>query len=150
MKETLELPRSMRNNNSGNIRWRKGNAWQGQTGHDKDGFCIFSSLELGARAQLLLLIEYYRDHHLLTIGQIVDRWTNADDQIRGDYKLYVSRRVGMDVHQCIYYYYTIIAIAYAMANFEAGEEFGHRRELEKGYELALKGASTNDALPLNA
>ena len=145
-----QLPRSIRNCNPGNIMWCLGNQWLGQIGKDKDGFCIFSTTKYGARAQMRLLLDYYTEHHLLTIGQIIDRWSNDNDQVRDNYKNFVSKLCGLQVHQPVYYFQSMFWIAYAMADFEAGETYPYRRMQELGYQDALNGASTTDALPLNA
>ena len=96
------------------------------------------------------LLHYYTDHHLLTIGQIIDRWSDAEEPVLHNYKDYVAVHCNMAVHQPLYYYQAIFMLAYAMADFEAGEDYPYRRLQELGYRDAINGASTSDALPLNA
>lgn len=65
-------PRGVRNNNPGNI--RVGDAWQGLTGGDDAGFCIFDTPENGIRALARVLISYQAKHGLRTLRQMVSRW----------------------------------------------------------------------------
>ncbi len=39
------VPRGIRNNNPLNIKWNAANNWNGQTGSDSGGFCIFNTLK---------------------------------------------------------------------------------------------------------
>lgn len=149
MTRSNQLPRNVLNCNPGNIKWNAGNAWKGQTGHDRDNFCIFKTTEFGARAEMKLLLTYYTEHHLLTIGQIIDRWSDDNDRIREDYKNFVSRRCGFPVHQPLYYYISLMTVASAIADFEAGENYPYPLLLSQGFLDALNGAEPEDALPLH-
>ena len=65
-------PRGIRNNNPGNI--RQGDNWQGLTGTDDLGFCIFDTPEHGIRALAKVLMSYQAKHGLRTLRQMVTRW----------------------------------------------------------------------------
>jgi hypothetical protein len=67
-------PRGVRNGNPGNLRNVAGTVWQGQTGIDDAGFCVFDTPENGIRALARTLISYQVKHHLTTLGQMIDRW----------------------------------------------------------------------------
>lgn len=147
MVRSNHLPRNALNCNPGNIKWAKGNAWKGQTGKDAKGFCIFSTTEYGARAEMKLLLRYYTVHHLLTIGQIIDRWCDDSDKIRKDYKDYVSRQCGLMIHDCLFYYKSLMIVATAIADFESGENYPYPLLLSQGFLFGMDGASPEDPLP---
>ena len=66
-------PRGWRNNNPLNIEYNPRNKWRGQTGSD-GRFAIFASREYGYRAALVILRNYQRRYHLLTLTEIIARW----------------------------------------------------------------------------
>lgn len=68
-----KVARGWRNNNPLNIEYSPRNRWRGQVGSD-GRFAIFSSREYGYRAALVILRNYQRRHHLLTLTEIIGRW----------------------------------------------------------------------------
>lgn len=83
-----KVTRGIRNNNPFNLRANKSNNWLGQTGVDKDGFCIFSSLEYGYRAGLRVLRSYWQKHGLTTVRSVISRFAPASDD--NDVDAYVT------------------------------------------------------------
>lgn len=74
-----KITRALRNNNPLNLRANKVNNWLGQIGVDKDGFCIFSSLEYGYRAGLRVLRTYWQNYNLHSVRSIICRFAPATD-----------------------------------------------------------------------
>lgn len=68
-----KVARGWRNNNPLNIEYNPRNKWRGQTGSD-GRFAIFSTREYGYRAALVILRNYQRRYHLLTLTEIIARW----------------------------------------------------------------------------
>ena len=48
--------------------------WEGQTGEDDAGFCIFDTAENGIRALARTLLTYQGKHGLTTLRQMIGRW----------------------------------------------------------------------------
>lgn len=72
------LPRSVRNNNPGNIVFDPRNPWQGQTGSDGK-FAIFDTPESGDRAHAKLLENYQKLHGINTIRGAISRFAPPSD-----------------------------------------------------------------------
>ena len=68
-----KVARGWRNNNPLNIEYSPRNRWRGQVGSD-GRFAIFTSREYGYRAALVILRNYQRRYHLLTLTEIIGRW----------------------------------------------------------------------------
>lgn len=67
------LPRGIRNNNPGNIRFTR-TLWKGLADPPSDGeFCRFRSAEYGLRALFLVLFTYKR-RGLVTVPSIIGAW----------------------------------------------------------------------------
>ena len=71
------IPRSVRNNNPGNI--RPGANFIGEVGKD-DGFAIFCDTAHGVRAIWRVLHTYRLKHELTTIEQVIKRWSATDQE----------------------------------------------------------------------
>jgi hypothetical protein len=95
------LPRGIRNNNAGNIRFNAGNDWQGQTGKDSAGFVTFSSAKYGLRAAAKLLINYQNNANLNTIEQIISRWAPTTENNTSAYIDSVAARVGLAPYEYV-------------------------------------------------
>lgn len=80
----MALPRGIRNNNPGNIRFNSANDWDGQAGRDSAGFAVFDSSKWGLRALAKLLRNYHRSG-LTTIAQIIGRYAPANENNTGAY-----------------------------------------------------------------
>lgn len=91
-----KLPRGIRNNNPGNIRW--GSDWKGLK---KDGkqldpsFCVFKSPVFGIRALAKVLINYKKIHGLNTVRQIVSRYAPPNENQTKAYVQSVAKQLGV-------------------------------------------------------
>lgn len=70
--------RGWRNNNPLNIEYSPRKRWRGQVGSD-GRFAIFSTREYGYRAALVILRNYQRRYHLLTLTELIGRWCPAGE-----------------------------------------------------------------------
>lgn len=90
------VPRSIRNNNPGNIVFDPNNNWQGQVGSDGK-FAIFDSPESGDRAHAKVLENYQKLHGINTIRGAISRFAPPSDG--NDTQSYidnVSKQLGVD------------------------------------------------------
>lgn len=74
------VPRGIRNNNPGNIRW--GSNWQGleKDGKSKDpSFCVFTHKVYGIRALAKVLINYKKLYGLNTVRSIISRYAPPNE-----------------------------------------------------------------------
>ena len=114
------VPRGIRNNNPLNIKWSASNGWNGQTGKDSGGFCIFDNPENGVRAAAKIL-NSYKKLGLTSIRQIVKRWTSGDSTtIQSNYIDFIVKglQIGADVSLNSNNY---AALLFAMTQFENGQ-----------------------------
>ena len=91
-----KLPRGIRNNNPGNIRW--GENWLGlkQDGKEQDpSFCVFKSPVFGIRALAKVLINYKKIHGLNTVRQIVSRYAPPNENQTKAYVQSVAKQLGV-------------------------------------------------------
>lgn len=95
------IPRGIRNNNPGNIRYT-GTKWLGLADPPSDGaFCRFTSPEYGIRAIARIITTYYEKHGLNTVRGIVDRWAPPMENDTRAYIAHVSDRCGVGADQVI-------------------------------------------------
>ncbi|WP_272691675.1 MULTISPECIES: structural protein [Providencia] len=89
------VPRGIRNNNAGNIRY--GEKWQGlsPTQTDKD-FCQFINPVWGIRALFKVLFTYQNKHHKKTIRQIIDRYAPPNENHTENYIQFVAKKLGVN------------------------------------------------------
>ncbi len=87
------LPRNLRNNNPGNIRYGDFAKSKGATSADSGGFAIFPTMEQGEQAQkdLLFKSKSYKD---LTIDQAVSRYAPPTENNTGAYQNMVKKALG--------------------------------------------------------
>ena len=78
----------IRNNNPFNIRYSNVNKWLGLTGQNK-GFCVFSSMEFGLRAGIILLKNYVQKKKLHTLEEIFVRFAPYTENNTRGYISYV-------------------------------------------------------------
>lgn len=97
--------RGYRNNNPGNLRWDGRTQWQGMTGHDADGFIIFSSMEYGFRAMARVIVNYQK-RGLTTVRQIITTWAPPSENDTAAYVNAVADQLGVgpDEHISVGYY----------------------------------------------
>lgn len=88
------IPRGIRNNNPGNIRY-DGTKWMGLAMPPSDGaFCRFESALFGIRAIAKILVTYNKKYGLCTIGQIISRWAPPNENDTNAYISHICRAVG--------------------------------------------------------
>lgn len=91
-----KLPRGIRNNNPGNIRW--GDPWQGlvpvEQRVDKD-FCQFNHSTYGIRAICRILISYQDKYKLKSVREIISRWAPPIENDTTAYVNIVAQNMGV-------------------------------------------------------
>lgn len=90
------LPRGIRNNNPGNIRW--GSDWNGldPDGKKKDkDFCVFQDPVFGIRALTRLLMNYYRIYKIDTIRGVIKRYAPSNENNTEAYINHVCKLMGL-------------------------------------------------------
>lgn len=90
MTEPLLTPRGIRNNNPGNIRRSDHWIWNGQTGADADGFCIFADPVMGLRAGIIIWCHYRQYYGASTARDYIARWAPSSENNVGEYATYVA------------------------------------------------------------
>jgi hypothetical protein len=94
---TSGAPRSVRNNNPGNLKTSAfTKSLPGYTGTDSGGFAVFESPQAGAAAQGALLSNYI-DRGFNTIGKIIGRWAPpTDNNDTAAYVRNVAKELGVN------------------------------------------------------
>lgn len=90
------IPRGIRNNNPGNIRW--GSKWNGldPEGKKKDKeFCVFVDPVFGIRALTRLLMNYYRIYGIDTIRGVITRYAPSNENNTEAYINHVCKLMGV-------------------------------------------------------
>ena len=91
------LPRGIRNNNPGNIRW--GSNWTGldSKGKKKDSsFCVFVAPEWGIRALTKLILNYDRIYNVNTVEGIITRYAPSNENDTEAYIAHVCKVGGFE------------------------------------------------------
>ncbi|MBE6447939.1 MAG: structural protein [Alphaproteobacteria bacterium] len=91
-----QLPRGIRNNNPGNIRY--GSNWQGLNPNSRNidpAFCVFTSSVYGIRALAKVLINYKKIHSLNTVRQIISRYAPPNENQTTAYIQSVAKQLGV-------------------------------------------------------
>jgi hypothetical protein len=125
------ITRGVRNHNPGNIK-DFGVRWKGMmapedrspTQQNESTFIVFRGPWWGIRAMAVIIRNYYRDHGLATVRQIINRWAPpSDDNPTSDYAEYVAGQLQVDVDELLDVedYETMRSLVRAIANFENGE-----------------------------
>jgi len=98
----MTLPRGIRNNNAGNIRW--GSNWQGlvspEKRTDKD-FCQFIQPVYGLRAIVKLIFTYRDKYGLNTVESIINRYAPPSENNTRGYIQRVCDKLGVKPNQPI-------------------------------------------------
>lgn len=137
-------PRSVRNNNPGNIEHQASFRWQGELAPDpaiEPRFARFDTPANGFRALAKNLLAYRRAYHLSTVRQIVNRWAPPVENETTAYVAAVARALGvhednaLDIEQPG----TLSALAKAIAIHETGgwAPWWRDEDLAAGVALAL-------------
>lgn len=94
MKNDINAPRGIRNNNPGNI--KGDDEWQGKTGADANGFVQFDTPANGARALAINLKNQQDKNGLNTIGEIIPKYApSSDNNNTQAYVDSVSKQMGV-------------------------------------------------------
>lgn len=96
MTETKRIPRGIRNNNPGNIRW--GENWKGLAPDGKSNdksFCVFEEPKWGIRALCKVLITYNRRYGLDTVQEIICRFAPENENDTKAYMNHVAKLLGV-------------------------------------------------------
>jgi hypothetical protein len=121
-------PRSIRNNNPGNITYLFGEFAKsvGATGADADGFAIFPDAQTGQQATIKLL-QSYGNRGFNTVSKIINRWSPANGEgntsaSTNNYISYVANTLGVDPNTPLDMSspQVLQALAAPMAKFESG------------------------------
>lgn len=91
-----DLPRGIRNNNPGNIRW--GDPWQGLVEpslRTDPAFCQFVNPAYGIRAIVRILVTYQDQHKVRTPTDIITRWAPPAENDTAAYIRAVCLRAGL-------------------------------------------------------
>ncbi|MFU3805840.1 hypothetical protein ACM7G9_08965 [Pseudomonas aeruginosa] len=129
---TARLPRSVRNNNPGNIEHNPANKWVGILSPEKRNadqlaeprFEVFESPVYGFRALAVLMQNYQDRYGLNTVRKIINRWAPPTENATGAYVSAVAAALGVrgddviDVHQYDY----MRPLVQAIAEHETGKD----------------------------
>lgn len=143
--EGLRPPRSVRNNNPGNI--RLGEPWQGLMPRDQmsqeqlaeDEFCVFESPRWGFRALGVLLLNYQKLYKLSTPEALIQRFAPPSENDTGAYVADFAKALGIspespvDLAQAL----TLRPALRAIAVHEAGNWMFDEAELEAGVAMVV-------------
>lgn len=142
-----KLPRSVRNNNPGNIKINPANNWKGKLSNNTDGvFEQFDTMENGARAQMILLRNYFKDG-VNTVSKIIHRYAPPFDAELGvnnpteSYIKAVSRIIGRPKDEVLNLWNReeLINLAYAISQYESGNYPEPKRDV---FEAAYNDSGT--------
>lgn len=121
----MTLPRGIRNNNPGNIRW--GSNWQGlipqEKRTDKD-FCQFRSPDYGLRAVVKLFFIYRDKYGLNTVESIINRYAPPNENNTKGYISRVCDKLGVEPNEPIELTDKALALLVrAICGVENGEQY---------------------------
>ncbi len=122
----MKTPRGIRNNNPGNIDYRKANNWQGRLPRDTDiepRFERFSAPEYGIRAIMKLLGTYRRTYGDDTVARLIGRWAPPSENDTRAYVASVARSAGVEPDEALPYPlppHVLLALAKAIVKHENG------------------------------
>lgn len=149
-----KVPRSVRNNNPGNIEHVAANRWQGimpmaeRNAEQKSEprFEVFTTPVYGFRALASLLTTYQDRHGLRTVRGIINRWAPPTGSFKGQeyvqdtsaYVKAVAQAVGVDPDVIInlHEYRFIRPMVEAIAKHEAGGDYWSSETIDEGLRRA--------------
>jgi hypothetical protein len=130
-------PKGIRNRNPGNVRYT-GEQWQGLAGVDPDGFCIFSTPQMGIRALCIVLLNYQRKHSLYSVRQMINRWAPPEENNTSAYAHAVARALDVDPDEPLRLDRDmLLALARAIIKHECGVQPYAPFIVEAGVDAAL-------------
>jgi hypothetical protein len=122
------LPKGLRNNNPGNLRYIARNPWDGQVGDDGTGFGVYSSMALGVRASARQLLKYHQAG-LRTVREIISTWAPANENDTAAYVNAVAKALKVAADQRIDVSIVLPELAAAIFRHEVGVAFAASPEL---------------------
>ena len=139
----MPLPRSVRNNNPGNLIYVPTIKWLGQTGpEDGQGrFAKFATPQHGWRACAKQIMTYKERYGLNTIRKIIDRWAPPNEN---NTEMYIRRvatalNVSPDETISVQDFATMKELVQAIADVESG---GYKWDEKAGTRASVWPAST--------
>lgn len=140
------VPRSVRNNNPGNLE-RNGITWAGFMPLDhmtadqraEQRFCVFSSPKYGFRALAIVLRTYRYTHACYNIDQIIKRFAPAVENATDAYIAAVALAMNVDPDEPLDLSKPdqLIELCRAISKHEAGGWFFNEDDLLGGVDMAL-------------
>lgn len=114
------LPRGLRNNNPGNVRYLPpSRAWEGQTGDDGAGYGVYSTMRNGVRATGRQLRKYSSEG-LNTIRAIIAKWAPSTENNTLAYVSAVAKELNISSVQPFDVDKRLPELALAIFNHENG------------------------------
>lgn len=140
-----QLPRGIRNNNPGNIRW--GSPWEGllpPAQRTDTSFCQFSDPAYGIRALCRTLITYADKRHaedgsaIDTVHDVISRWAPTVENDTEAYARAVARHLGVHEYQQIEIkqFDTMRGLIEAIIRHENGQQPYTAKQIEEGMRRA--------------
>lgn len=138
----MVLTRGERNNNPGNIREDPSDKtiWLGERATDDDkAFEEFKTPGDGIRALAVVLLSYYKHHHLDTIEKIITRWAPGNENNTAAYIAAVaaSMNKGATDTLAVWDFNTLTALVKAIIIHENGRCIYIQAEINKAVLRAL-------------
>lgn len=136
------LPRGLRNNNPGNIRYSKSNAWQGKIPDSEktdNEFEEFTEMKWGVRAMTRLLHNYIVKNPNITLYEMISRYAPAVENDTNAYVNAVVKKVGVpkDTRGKDFYYHNVKNYLFILAIINHENGMGIDNEVvAKGISLA--------------
>lgn len=135
----INIPRGIRNNNPGNIRW--GDDWQGldPQGREKDpAFCVFTAPEWEIRALVKILCNYQTKYKLRDVRSILNRYAPPNENDTESYIANVCRVLGVRDSESVNVFEkpVMLNLIKAIIRQENGEQPYSNEILLKGIKLA--------------
>lgn len=133
-----DLPRGLRNNNPGNLKFVASNDWKGKLSKDQntDGvFEQFAEFRYGVAAMIKLLTRYITTGRATTIRRIITLYAPTSENNTGQYIQTVSARLGISPDSPLTVNEkNLKALAKVIARVETGRELTET-ELTHGYQI---------------
>ena len=133
----MTVPRGIRNNNPGNVRYT-GTKWKGLADPPSDGsFCRFETPEYGIRCIYVIISNYYTIHNIDTIRSVINRWAPPNENDTKAYIDHVSSKCGVGADQVIdpRSLNIMLPLIEAIILHENGEQPYHRSTILAGVKL---------------
>lgn len=124
----MKTPRGIRNNNPGNIDYRKANNWVGRLPRDLEiepRFERFSAPEYGIRAIMKLLGTYRRTYGDDTVAKLIRRWAPPSENDTGSYVASVARSAAVGPDDALPLHLSapvLLALAKGIVKHENGQD----------------------------